>query len=635
MDEYEGRSGKIRDEDEKEYLEAFQKFDKDGSGNIEKQELERLLSALKIHIPNCTIRDLNDKYGNQIDFDEFKNIVATYSSAQRGAEFLGILTKRKVSHTGGTSHGSALGTTHSYSESEAAAFVGWINSQLEKDEELISGGYIPMDQDNNSQILFEKIKNGILLCKLINATVADTIDERVLDKNPVSTFAKNDNQTLAINSAISIGCLVVNIGPEDLTSGKPHLVLGLLWQIIRIGLFSHITISEVPGLWRLLRDGEDVSVLHKMSPEELLIRWVNYHLEQAGSGRRINNFGVDVKSICTSMQCTRFCCLLQNRDETARAEKVLRNADKIGCKKFVRATDIVGGYEKLNMAFVANLFNHYPFLPAEGDDLERFIDLKVNMHETREEKTYRNWMNSLGVNPFVTWLYTDLYDGHVLFQLYDRIHPGVVHWDKVASREACRSKYGGNIKRIENCNYALEIGKNEPMNLKLVAIGGQDSGKSLDARNNGTSPALMWQMMRAYTLSILSNLGSPALKDANEIIEWVNKQLTKGKKRNTIKDFKDPSISTSLAVIDLIDCISSKVIKYTDLETGDSEEEKLKNARYALSLARRIGAQIYALPEDLVEVKPKMVLTVFACLMACALKKENYHNAKKKAGRKY
>ena len=33
-------------------------------------------------------------------------------------------------------------------------------------------------------------------------------------------------------------------------------------------------------------------------------------------------------------------------------------------------------------------------------------------------------------------------------------------------------------------------------------------------------------------------------------------------------------------------------------------------------MARRIGARVYALPEDIVEVKYKMVMTVFACLMS-------------------
>ncbi len=30
---------------------------------------------------------------------------------------------------------------------------------------------------------------------------------------------------------------------------------------------------------------------------------------------------------------------------------------------------------------------------------------------------YRNWMNSLGVNPHVNYLYSDLYDGLIMFQV--------------------------------------------------------------------------------------------------------------------------------------------------------------------------------------------------------------------------
>jgi hypothetical protein len=45
-------------------------------------------------------------------------------------------------------------------------------------------------------------------------------------------------------------------------------------------------------------------------------------------------------------------------------------------------------------------------------------------------------------------------------------------------------------------------------------------------------------------------------------------------------------------------------------------QDKFANAKYAISMARKIGARVYALPEDISEVKPKMVMTVFACLMA-------------------
>lgn len=48
-----------------------------------------------------------------------------------------------------------------------------------------------------------------------------------------------------------------------------------------------------------------------------------------------------------------------------------------------------------------------------NDDLGE-IDV---VEETREEKTYRNWMNSMGVNPYVNWLYSDLTNGCIIFQV--------------------------------------------------------------------------------------------------------------------------------------------------------------------------------------------------------------------------
>jgi len=40
-------------------------------------------------------------------------------------------------------------------------------------------------------------------------------------------------------------------------------------------------------------------------------------------------------------------------------------------------------------------------------------------------------MNSMGVSPHVQYLYSDLADGIVIFQLYDIIKPGIVHWPQV------------------------------------------------------------------------------------------------------------------------------------------------------------------------------------------------------------
>jgi len=44
----------------------------------------------------------------------------------------------------------------------------------------------------------------------------------------------------------------------------------------------------------LLRDGETLEELMKLSPEELLLRWANFHLENSG-WQKINNFSADIK----------------------------------------------------------------------------------------------------------------------------------------------------------------------------------------------------------------------------------------------------------------------------------------------------------------------------------------------------
>ena len=78
------------------------------------------------------------------------------------------------------------------------------------------------------------MKDGIVTCKLINWASPGTVDERAINKTKLNVYNIHENQTLVLNSAMAIGCNIVNIGAEDLIEGTPHLVLGLLWQVIRV-----------------------------------------------------------------------------------------------------------------------------------------------------------------------------------------------------------------------------------------------------------------------------------------------------------------------------------------------------------------------------------------------------------------
>jgi len=158
----------------------------------------------------------------------------------------------------------------------------------------------------------------------------------------------------------------------------------------------------------------------------------------------------------------------------------------------------------------------------------------------------------------------------------------------------------------------VELGKQ----LRFSVVGIQ--GKDIYDGNRTLTLALIWQLMRAYTLTVLSHCtqSGEQLATDKEIVDWVNAKLKSSGKNSQIRNFQDPSISNAKVIADLIDAIQPGVIQYDLLHEGHGDQDKLANAKYAITVARKMGAKVYALPEDIVEVKPKMVMTVFACLMA-------------------
>ena len=76
--------------------------------------------------------------------------------------------------------------------------------------------------------IFDECRDGLILCKLINDSVPDTIDMRVLNKPTakkaaLNAFQMTENNNIVITSAKGIGCSVVNIGSTDLAEGREHV----------------------------------------------------------------------------------------------------------------------------------------------------------------------------------------------------------------------------------------------------------------------------------------------------------------------------------------------------------------------------------------------------------------------------
>jgi len=59
---------------------------------------------------------------------------------------------------------------------------------------------------------------------------------------------------------------------------------------------------------------------------------------------------------------------LSQSDTRSRAEAILRNADRIDCRKYITVRSLLSGNPRLNLAFVANLFNICPGLEPPTPD---------------------------------------------------------------------------------------------------------------------------------------------------------------------------------------------------------------------------------------------------------------------------
>lgn len=155
-----------------------------------------------------------------------------------------------------------------------------------------------------------------------------------------------------------------------------------------------------------------------LAPEKMLLKWMNFHLKKAGYKKTVTNFSSDVKvriekrifDVCliaiifylillvnwigycpsscfsfTILISVLFCShspiylqdgeayayllnalapehstqnTLDTKDPNERAKMVLEQAEKLDCKRYLTPKDIVEGSANLNLAFVAQVFQH-------------------------------------------------------------------------------------------------------------------------------------------------------------------------------------------------------------------------------------------------------------------------------------
>lgn len=618
--------------------DAFRKLDVDDKGYIDEATAIKATQTSErqpYDVVRQALKEVDLDSSRRVELDDFVGLVSKLreSSAAQQRMSTGpamnagnIVSQqtgghaKKASLTGRIQvQGSSANVTHTINEDERTEFTRHINAVLAGDPDL--GSRLPFPTDTFE--MFDDCKDGLVLAKLINDSVADTIDERVLNKpgkklKSLNAFHMTENNNIVIESAKGIGCSVVNIGSGDIIEVREHLILGLIWQVIRRGLLGKIDIKLHPELYRLLDEDETLEQFLRLPPEQILLRWFNYHLKAAGWQRRVSNFSSDVKdgenyTILLAQiapdQCTRD--PLRTRDLVQRAEEVLQNADRLNCRKFLTPSSLVAGNPKLNLAFVANLFNTHPALDPITEEEKLEVD-DFDAEGEREARVFTLWLNSLDVQPAVNSLFDDLRDGTILLQAYDKVIKGSVNWRHVNKAPA----HGGEISRfkaVENTNYAIELGKHN--RFSLVGVQGADITDGQRTLTLG----LVWQLMRkdiSETLSALAQrLGKREITDA-EMVKWANDMSRKGGKNSSVRSFKDSNIGTGIFLLDVLAGIKSSYVDPDLITSGRTPEDAYMNAKLSISIARKLGATIWLVPEDICQIRSRLIVTFVGSLMA-------------------
>ena len=496
-----------------------------------------------------------------------------------------------------------------FDANEKECYCKMINKLLGDDPELKDK--LPVDPKSND--IFKKMKDGVILSKLINLAAPGTVDERVIVKDPgMKQEDKLNNLNLTINSAKSIGCLI-EATPEDVLDEVRTKDVDLLYQILKQIALKKISVQDFPQLLRLKEGKETDEELLTFGPEDFLKRWFNHHLTKANHPNKLNNFSDDVKdsekyTILLNQLDPDKCNTdgLNEGDLKKRAGTVLENAPKIGAEVFIKDEDIPNGNEHLNTLFTAELFmaNNGMGEATQEEKMTANKILEDDDEGAREERSFKTWINSLkleGVKK-VNNLYEECRSAILLLKMIDKIKPGTVDWKKVELKTKNPFKIG------VNCQEVIDSAKRS--GYSIISIGNKDiqEGKKKHIL------AIVWQLMRAHTLKIIGE------KSEEELISWANSRVSEGRR---IKSLKEKKLNDGLFWIELLSSIEKRCIRWElVVKENLSDKDREMNAKYALSVARGLGAMIFVVWEDITEVKSKLLLTFLASLYDVAQTRE-------------
>eukprot|EP00817_Percolomonadidae_sp_ATCC50343_P003670 CAMPEP_0117423178 /NCGR_PEP_ID=MMETSP0758-20121206/3857_1 /TAXON_ID=63605 /ORGANISM="Percolomonas cosmopolitus, Strain AE-1 (ATCC 50343)" /LENGTH=741 /DNA_ID=CAMNT_0005206217 /DNA_START=199 /DNA_END=2424 /DNA_ORIENTATION=+ len=276
-----------------------------------------------------------------------------------------FLKKLSIMVGGGkvVSHGGA-----NYTESEQQTFIKYTNMIMEHLREEQWKTIETMED------MFESFKDGTVIADILNFVVPGLIEEKVIKRKAKHTMQQIENQNMIIKACQSLGFVVVNVKPQQMQEGAPGVWLSLFWQILRYDLLNSMSLTNTLELIALKKDDETVKDFLKLENRILLLRWINYVLQEKDQviTHTIKNFGEDfmdgsvltrlVRSVAPDyMTEEQASTIILEQEPLDRSNKIIEILETLPLDKFIiiQAQDISSGNERLIMAYVANLFKKF------------------------------------------------------------------------------------------------------------------------------------------------------------------------------------------------------------------------------------------------------------------------------------
>jgi len=183
----------------------------------------------------------------------------------------------------------------------------------------------------------------------------------------LNTFKIHENQHNFIEAAKKTkGLVVVNIRSQELAQGREHghLVLGLIWQIVKASLLQRIAAITADKESKL---------------EDILLHWVN---DQISEDKKVSNLSSDMKNGRAYLCLLQSLAGLEQKDDFGtneeRASEIVRLAKSIGIKNMVEPDAILSANPKLNLLLTASIWEYAN--PVISEDTKEMYKNWVNKH---------------------------------------------------------------------------------------------------------------------------------------------------------------------------------------------------------------------------------------------------------------